>query len=68
MSALTLDDRIMGVLWCAVVGDAMGVPVEFCSRAKLQRDPVTDLREFGTYNQQWMEMSPAPPVQLDQSS
>lgn len=51
MSALTLNDRILGGLWGAVVGDALGVPVEFRSRAQVQRDPVTDLREFGTYQQ-----------------
>jgi ADP-ribosylglycohydrolase len=38
-------------LWGAVVGDALGVPVEFRSRAEVQRNPVTDLRGHGTYNQ-----------------
>ncbi|MEI8288244.1 MAG: ADP-ribosylglycohydrolase family protein [Verrucomicrobiota bacterium] len=47
----TYDDRVLGGLWGAVVGDALGVPVEFRSRALIQNDPVTDLREFGTYNQ-----------------
>ncbi len=32
------------------VADALGVPVEFQSRAALMRDPVTDMRGFGTYN------------------
>ncbi len=33
------------------VGDALGVPVEFTSRAERQDDPVTDIRGYGTYNQ-----------------
>ncbi len=34
-----------------VVGDALGVPVEFESRKELEEDPVVDMREYGTYNQ-----------------
>lgn len=34
-----------------VVGDALGVPVEFYSRNELKADPVVDMREYGTYNQ-----------------
>lgn len=34
-----------------VVGDALGVPVEFSSRKELEEDPVVDMREYGTYNQ-----------------
>lgn len=45
------SNRILGGLWGAVVGDALGVPVEFSSRAERRRDPVTDLRSHGTYNQ-----------------
>ena len=33
-----------------VVGDALGVPVEFYSREELKEDPVVDMREYGTYN------------------
>lgn len=47
----TIKDRVLGGLWGAVIGDALGVPVEFRSRALVQSNPVTDLREFGTYNQ-----------------
>ncbi len=39
-------DGIMGV----AVGDALGVPVEFRSREELKANPVTDMREYGTYN------------------
>ncbi|SCY69988.1 ADP-ribosylglycohydrolase [Lachnospiraceae bacterium XBB2008] len=34
-----------------VVGDALGVPVEFTSRVQRREDPVTDMREYGTHNQ-----------------
>lgn len=34
-----------------VVGDALGVPVEFRSRYELRSNPVTDMREYGTHNQ-----------------
>ena len=39
-------DGIMGL----VVGDALGVPVEFMKREALRNDPVTGMREYGTYN------------------
>jgi ADP-ribosylglycohydrolase len=44
-------ERILGGLWGAVVGDALGVPVEFQSRAQLQREPVLEMRGYGTHNQ-----------------
>lgn len=31
------------------VGDALGVPVEFASREKLESDPVTEMRGYGTH-------------------
>ena len=34
-----------------VVGDALGVPVEFQSRWELESNPVTTMRGYGTYNQ-----------------
>lgn len=33
------------------VGDALGVPVEFTSRAERDRDPVTEMQGWGTYHQ-----------------
>lgn len=39
-----------GILGLAV-GDALGVPVEFCHRDQLRRNPVTDMRGYGTHNQ-----------------
>lgn len=34
-----------------VVGDALGVPVEFSSREERKIDPVADMREYGTHSQ-----------------
>lgn len=44
-------ERILGGLWGAVVGDALGVSVEFTSREERKRDPVTDMRGYGTHHQ-----------------
>src|SRR5215475_3734851 len=43
--------RISGGLWGALVGDALGVPVEFQSRSEVRSNPVKDMREFGTHDQ-----------------
>ncbi len=51
MTDLSVKDKILGGLWGAVVGDALGVPVEFQSRERLRQDPVRDMRGLGTYNQ-----------------
>ena len=34
-----------------IVGDALGVPVEFMSRAEMKDNPVTDMIGYGTHNQ-----------------
>ncbi len=39
-------DGIMGV----VVGDALGVPVEFLDRSEIAENPVTTMRGYGTYS------------------
>ena len=46
----TMQDRILGGLWGAVVGDALGVPVEFMSREQVRRNPITGMRGYGTFN------------------
>lgn len=46
-----LGDDIKGGICGFVVGDALGVPVEFYSRSELEKNPVTDMREFGSWNQ-----------------
>ena len=44
-------ERILGGLWGSLVGDALGVPVEFKDRATVQANPVTDMRGYGTHHQ-----------------
>lgn len=44
-------NRYIGAVLGLVVGDALGVPVEFKSRVKLKANPVTDMIGFGTHNQ-----------------
>ncbi len=46
----------MGNIWQngmygLIVGDALGVPVEFTSRQERKVDPVTGMREYGTHEQ-----------------
>ena len=38
-------DGMMGL----IVGDALGVPVEFSSREEMKKHPVTDMTGYGTY-------------------
>lgn len=47
----SLSDRISGGIVGALVGDALGVPVEFSTRPERDADPVTGLRAFGTWHQ-----------------
>ena len=44
---MKVKDGIVGL----IVGDALGVPVEFSTRYERIEDPVTDMREYGTYKQ-----------------
>ena len=44
-------DAIKAGIFGTVVGDALGVPVEFTSRVQRRNDPVTDMLEYGTHNQ-----------------
>ena len=46
-----MKDRMLGGLWGAVVGDALGVPVEFQGREVRKNYPVADMRGYGTYDQ-----------------
>ena len=43
-------NKIKSVMLGHAVGDALGVPVEFCSRESLEKRPVTEMTGFGTYN------------------
>jgi ADP-ribosyl-[dinitrogen reductase] hydrolase len=51
MSALSHKSRILGGLYGSLVGDALGVPVEFKPRADRVHDPVMDMRDYGTHGQ-----------------
>jgi len=44
-------NNLQTILLSTATADALGVPVEFESREDLQENPVTDMQEFGTYNQ-----------------
>lgn len=44
---MKVKDGIVGL----IVGDALGVPVEFSDKWERIMDPVTDMREHGTYDQ-----------------
>jgi len=50
-AVLTKRERILGGLWGSLVGDALGVPVEFKDRATVQADPVKEMRGFGSHKQ-----------------
>ena len=51
MNSITHRQRVLGALWGGLVGDALGVPVEFRSRQEVQANPVTGMRAFGTHGQ-----------------
>jgi ADP-ribosylglycohydrolase len=51
MTPPDLRDQVMGAVLGVVVGDALGVPVEFTARSERDRDPVTGMRGFGTWHQ-----------------
>ena len=42
-------EKCKAVMIGHAVGDALGVPVEFCNREMLDENPVTDMMDFGTY-------------------
>ncbi len=44
-----IKDKIKAVILGHAVGDALGVPVEFCERNELAEKPVTDMVGYGTY-------------------
>lgn len=46
-----LEKKLKAGIIGHVVGDALGVPVEFKSRKELKKDPVTDMQGYGSYNQ-----------------
>lgn len=51
MSTLSNRQRILGGFYGSLIGDALGVPVEFAPRSKRKADPVSGMRAHGTHNQ-----------------
>jgi len=51
MTAVPLRDRLIGGVIGTLVGDALGVPVEFTARSARDADPVQGMRGHGTWNQ-----------------
>jgi ADP-ribosyl-[dinitrogen reductase] hydrolase len=51
LASISQRERVLGGLWGSLVGDALGVPVEFRARAAVQANPVTDMRGNGTHGQ-----------------
>ena len=51
MKQITDEQHVLGALWGSLVGDALGVPVEFLSREAVRQNPVTGMRGFGTHHQ-----------------
>ena len=47
----TMKSIIYGGIFGLVVGDALGVPHEFKSRSLFDKNPVTGMDSYGTYNQ-----------------
>lgn len=45
------DNQLMGGIFGFCVGDALGVPVEFSTRAERKQDPVEEMRAYGTHHQ-----------------
>ena len=43
-------EKIKSVMIGHAVADALGVPVEFCSRRELEDKPVTEMLGFGSYS------------------
>ena len=48
---ITVDNRIKAGIIGFVIGDALGVPVEFIGRETLKRNKINDMEEYGTHNQ-----------------
>lgn len=47
----TYPDQLKAAIWGFIIGDALGVPVEFSSRAERAIAPVTEMTGYGTYDQ-----------------
>jgi len=45
------EEQLLGGILGFAVGDALGVPAEFTSREEREKDPVLEMRAYGTYDQ-----------------
>lgn len=45
------QSKLYGGIWGFILGDAMGVPVEFSKRVERENDPVKEMRAYGTHHQ-----------------
>jgi ADP-ribosyl-[dinitrogen reductase] hydrolase len=45
-----MKNRIMGGILGVLVGDALGLPVQFLSRGEIQDNPITEMRGYGTFD------------------
>lgn len=48
---MNTKEIVLGALWGSVVGDALGVPIEFKDRESIRANPVTGMRGYGTHHQ-----------------
>lgn len=46
-----VENQVKGGIFGFCIGDALGVPLEFTSRAERKKDPVKEMRAYGTYHQ-----------------
>lgn len=46
-----MDKNLRGIIYGLAVGDALGVPYEFCTRNEMKKNPCNKMRGYGTYNQ-----------------
>lgn len=51
MKTTTEQNSILGGLYGSLIGDALGVPVEFKPRVDRVHDPAMDMRDYGTHGQ-----------------
>ncbi|MGE5454497.1 MAG: ADP-ribosylglycohydrolase family protein, partial [Methylocystaceae bacterium] len=47
---LSNRERALGALYGVLVGDALGLPVQFLSQTEIIKHPVTGMRGYGTFN------------------
>lgn len=48
---VNIGNREKGLIYGAIIGDILGVPVEFCTKEELQQNPVVDMRSHEVHMQ-----------------